>query len=136
MRLAEILPHFGSLLLRTDGAHEAEWRAVVELSQRESPEGCRAGCHPVDDTELYGAGPDDLLIRLQGHRTFVIVADERALLGPAHPLLVLGVSPEPGRTFRVEPAALWSVENNLSISNMDFHEFADNVDDDGVFRGF
>jgi len=29
-----------------------------------------------------------------------------------------------------------SVENNLSIANMDFSEFADNVDKDGIFRGF
>jgi hypothetical protein len=29
-----------------------------------------------------------------------------------------------------------SIENNLSLFNMDFWEFADNVDDDGVFRGF
>ena len=28
------------------------------------------------------------------------------------------------------------VENNLSISNMDFYEFADNADADGIFRGF
>jgi hypothetical protein len=31
---------------------------------------------------------------------------------------------------------MWGVENNLSVANMDFHEFADNVEDDGVFRGF
>jgi hypothetical protein len=43
---------------------------------------------------------------------------------------------EPGRTFRVIPREIWSVENNLSISNMDYHEFADNIDSDGVFRGF
>jgi hypothetical protein len=34
------------------------------------------------------------------------------------------------------PAELWSVENNLSLANMDFHQFADNVAPDGVFRGF
>ena len=28
------------------------------------------------------------------------------------------------------------MENNLSLFNMDFFEFADAVDDDGVFRGF
>jgi hypothetical protein len=27
------------------------------------------------------------------------------------------------------------VENNLSLANMDFDEFADAVDADGVFRG-
>jgi hypothetical protein len=31
---------------------------------------------------------------------------------------------------------MWSVENNLSLSNMGFEEFAESVDEDGVFRGF
>jgi hypothetical protein len=30
----------------------------------------------------------------------------------------------------------WSVENNLSLANMDFEEFANAVDVDGLFRGF
>jgi hypothetical protein len=28
------------------------------------------------------------------------------------------------------------VENNLNLWNMAWHEFADAVDDDGIFRGF
>ncbi|HET7601047.1 MAG TPA: hypothetical protein VFK09_12185 [Gemmatimonadales bacterium] len=43
---------------------------------------------------------------------------------------------EPGRTFRVVPRETWAVENNLSIANMDFAEFADRADPDGIFRGF
>jgi hypothetical protein len=31
---------------------------------------------------------------------------------------------------------LWAVENNLNLSNLDWEDFADAVDDDGVFRGF
>ncbi|MGF1568782.1 MAG: hypothetical protein ACFCVD_12050 [Nodosilinea sp.] len=48
----------------------------------------------------------------------------------------LGDWDEPGRTFRVIPREMWGVENNLSISNMDYYEFADSTDADGVFRGF
>jgi len=51
-------------------------------------------------------------------------------------VLVVDLYDEPGRSFRVVPQEAWSVENNLSISNMDFEEFADSVDADGVFRGF
>ena len=36
----------------------------------------------------------------------------------------------------VVPGQVWSIENNLSIANMDFFEFADRTDPDGVFRGF
>jgi hypothetical protein len=31
---------------------------------------------------------------------------------------------------------MWEVENNLSIANMGFEEFANAVDKDGIFRGF
>jgi hypothetical protein len=31
---------------------------------------------------------------------------------------------------------MWSVENNLSLANLDFVDFAESVDDTGVFRGF
>jgi hypothetical protein len=41
-----------------------------------------------------------------------------------------------GRTFRAIPSQIQGIENNLSIANMDFYEFADWVDEDGVFRGF
>jgi hypothetical protein len=31
---------------------------------------------------------------------------------------------------------MWSVENNLSLSNLDYDDFANSVDAFGVFRGF
>ena len=40
-----------------------------------------------------------------------------------------------GRTFRVVPSEMASVENNLSLANMDWKEFAEQVDPDGIFRG-
>jgi hypothetical protein len=36
----------------------------------------------------------------------------------------------------VIPTELWSVENNLALGNMDFKDFAQSVDADGVFRGW
>jgi hypothetical protein len=41
-----------------------------------------------------------------------------------------------GRTFRAIPSQIRAIENNLSLANMDFAEFADNAGADGVFRGF
>jgi hypothetical protein len=41
-----------------------------------------------------------------------------------------------GREFRCEVGEVASIEANLSIANIDFEEFADGVEDDGVFRGF
>jgi hypothetical protein len=41
-----------------------------------------------------------------------------------------------GRTFRSVPQEVEPIVANLWISNMDFFEFADRADPDGVFRGF
>jgi hypothetical protein len=71
-----------------------------------------------------------------GSRSFLFVVDRHALEHPDHPILVVDLRAEPGRTFRVVPSAVWAVENNLSIANLDFADFADAVGPDGVFRGF
>ncbi len=67
---------------------------------------------------------------------FVLLVDRVTLTHPERPILVVDLNDEPGRTFRVVPSETWGVENNLSICNMDYYEFADNVDADGIFRGF
>ncbi|MFN5185355.1 MAG: DUF6924 domain-containing protein [Planctomycetota bacterium] len=34
------------------------------------------------------------------------------------------------------PTTIQSIENNLSIGNMDFQDFANNTDSEGIFRVF
>jgi hypothetical protein len=58
------------------------------------------------------------------------------LTDPERPVVVVDLGAQPGRTFRVIPREMWGVGNNLSLANMDFREFADNADPDGMFRGF
>jgi hypothetical protein len=43
---------------------------------------------------------------------------------------------DPGYEFCTNPSQIQGIENNLSTANMDFGEFADSVDEDGVFRAF
>ena len=50
--------------------------------------------------------------------------------------MVMDLYTERGRAFRVIPSEIEGVENNLSLANMDFGEFADSADRDGIFRGF
>jgi hypothetical protein len=50
--------------------------------------------------------------------------------------LVIDIHGGCGNTCRAIPSAVQSIENNLSISNMDFFEFAGAVDKDGIFRVF
>jgi hypothetical protein len=69
-------------------------------------------------------------------RPFVFLADSDAFSQPDYPVLVVDLLDEPGRTFRVDPSEAWGVENNLRLANMNFADFADAIDPDGVFRGF
>jgi hypothetical protein len=41
-----------------------------------------------------------------------------------------------GRTFRSIPSEVEPIVANLSLANMNFAEFADNADREGIFRGF
>ena len=66
----------------------------------------------------------------------LFVGDTVAARSPEFPILVLDLRRQRGRTFRAIPSQIQAIENNLSISNMDFAEFADNAGADGVFRGF
>ena len=52
-----------------------------------------------------------------------------------YPLLVVDLQEERGRQFRAVAAEVALVDNNLSIANMGFEEFAGLVDESGVFRG-
>ncbi|GAB3849114.1 hypothetical protein GCM10027610_071720 [Dactylosporangium cerinum] len=69
-------------------------------------------------------------------RSFLFLVDSVTITHPEMPLLAVDLCYEPGRSFWVVPTEMWSVENNLSLFNMDFSDFANNVDPDGVFRGF
>lgn len=96
----------------------------------------RADVEPVDSREYEGLTTDQLLTLTQGsNQGVVLVIDREAISNPEHPVLVVDVAEEPGRTFRAVPSQIQGIENNLSIANMDWEDFADHVDDDGVFRG-
>jgi hypothetical protein len=126
-----------SLVLRTDFSDDSAWEALCLEIQR--PVGdFRAYVDFLSDPEYDGLTTEQLvtLVPKDFNHTFVFVVDQRALSHPDHPILVVDLSEDPGASFRVIPSEMWGVENNLSIANMDFYEFAENVDPDGVFRGF
>lgn len=66
----------------------------------------------------------------------MFLADAVTMKDPGHPLLVVDLSDEPGRTFRVPVQWFPDISANLSIANMDCAEFADAADGSGIFRGF
>lgn len=67
--------------------------------------------------------------------SFVVMVDTVALSQPEYPLLVVDLQEERGRHFRAIATEIASIDNNLSIGNMGFEEFAECADKNGVFRG-
>jgi hypothetical protein len=123
-------------LIRTDFESDSAWDAVCKAVQQKVGE-FSANVTPVNSPVFDGASLDRViaLASRAGH-SFVFVADAEALRNPEHPVLVVDLDDESGRHFRVIPSEAWGVEDNLSLANMDFDEFAEAVDEDGVFRGF
>ena len=126
-----------AVVLRTDFSDEACWRSVCAEVLAETADGLgirrrrrgsrlrRIRCGTV----LAGVGDD--------YRWgYLVVGDRVTMTQAEHPFLVLDLLHERGRSFRALPTEIQSIENNLSIANMDFWEFADSAGPDGVFRGF
>jgi hypothetical protein len=129
------IPETGNaLVLRTDFSDDSSWRTICAAIR--APAIFRASVEFFSDPAYDRAPPERLIQQMPDSHTFVFVVDALTVQHPEHPVLVIDLFAEPGRTFRVIPSSMWSVENNLSIGNMDFEEFADSVGVDGIFRGF
>ncbi|WP_211328734.1 DUF6924 domain-containing protein [Thermomonospora umbrina] len=122
-------------VVRTDFSDEARWGALCAAIATPSEEGFLASAGPVDDPAHRDLTTAQVVARFREAR-LVVVADAVTLGSEEMPLLFVDLREEPPGEIRVIPSQLWSIENNLSLANMDFAEFADSVDDDGVFRGF
>ncbi|MBO4140144.1 hypothetical protein J5U46_08320 [Micromonospora tulbaghiae] len=126
-----------ALVLRTDFSDEGAWDAVCAASIAPSVDGFAASLSFVSDPAFADLSPEQVAaLPMVSYRSFLFLVDNVTITDPETLLVALDLLHEPGRWFRVVPAEMWSVENNLSIANMDFFEFADAADPDGVFRGF
>jgi hypothetical protein len=140
-----------SPVIRADFAHEDEWtRVQVAITEPQTEDEFTANVEFIDDKAFDGLTAARLLeiVPADTGHSFAFLVDMQTLTHPDRPILVVnlydwaegledqGEGPQYGATFRVVPSEMWSVQNNLSLANMDWEEFADNVDDDGIFRGF
>ena len=152
-------------LVRTDFSDDAAWERVVQAVTAPDDFGDVAdpedggsenrsyapNVKAVDDPAFDGATVQSLVDAGHGKPLgYLLVADDRSMReavsgGEVTVVYVdLSVLPEDaeefgfvyGRGFRCEVGQVASIEVNLSIANMDFDEFADSIDTDGVFRGF
>lgn len=128
-----------SLVIRTAFSDDASWEHVCKLIQEpQTEDGFQACVECISDKACSGVTPGEVATFLPAgsQRAFVFLVDTVAIAHHEHAVLVVDLLENPGRSFRVVPSEAWSVENNLRLANMDFAEFAESVDTDGVFRGF
>lgn len=127
------------IVLRTEFSDQATWEKICVMLRK--PVGLfrfKANVEFLDDRNYEGINMEQLLelVPDEYNHNFIFLVDHIAVRLPDHPILVVDLFDEPGRNFRAVPKEIQGIENNLSIANMDFEEFASSVDNSGVFRGF
>lgn len=130
-----IIPGESSLAIRTDFSDESAWESIRDAINDPDNE-FEAYLDYISDKAFDRLTVEQLpsVLEEDSDVAFVFIIDRTALTDPEHPILVVDLLEEPGRTFRVIPKAVWAVENNLSIGNMDFGDFACAADKDGILR--
>ena len=139
----EMLPKTeNSPVIRTDFDNEDAWKAICDLIRQPVDDGFGgeffAYVSFIDNRAFRNLTEHELLERVPGDfgHSLLMIVDETAMRSLEFPILVMDLFDERGRTFRAVPSQIQSIQNNLSLANMDFDEFADCVDAEGVFRGF
>jgi hypothetical protein len=125
-------------IVRTDFSDGDRWRSVVAEALQGTREGFQANVEPIDNVEFRDLAVPQILDRLPCDVRFrvLFVVDAMAISDPIHPILAIDLHDEPGRTLRVLPSKVQSVENNVTLANMAFAEYVRASDVHEVFRGF
>jgi len=90
----------------------------------------------LEDEAFRKLGTEELLARVPSdyNHSFLFVVDSTAISHPEFPILVISLRGVDRRNFRAIPTTIQAIENSLSISNMDFFEFAAAVDEEESFE--
>ena len=153
-RIIQAFEQGGTPVVRTDFSDDEAWELVIYELTKPDDDGVEAHVTPVEDRALAGVTGDVLGGAFDGQGMsygYVVLADSSTMAEAVDGVdltvdyvdlsVAEGDEAElsesyPGRTFRCAALQFPSIEVNLSLANMDFAEFADNVAADGVFRGF
>jgi hypothetical protein len=130
------------LIVRTDFSDQEKWEAVCAALGEPDEDGFieefMDQVEIIDDIAYRDLTPQQIVALVpDGYDDPIVTVADKMTIGSAEmPILVIDLVDERGRAMRVIPAELPSIQANLSIANMDFYEFADSVEADGIFRGF
>ena len=123
-------------VIRTDYSDREAWDVVRAAILAPSDDGFRANVGFFDDPAYQDLTPGQVLALVPPDDEYlhpvIIVADKATITSASMPLLVLNLWEERGREIRIPAADLWGIENNLSIANMDFDDWADPAAEDGL----
>jgi hypothetical protein len=133
-------------LVRTDFTDDAAWERIVSALTRPvdfgdgdvDDGGYVPNIKPISEPAFEGLDPEALGRAYDEEMVGYVLLADSASMEHKDEITVLYVDlyDEPGRAFRCSADEVASIEANLAIANMDFEDFADHVDADGVFRGF
>jgi hypothetical protein len=130
-------------VVRADFSDDVVWEQLKEEIISPTNEGFLANVDFVEDRTLLGLDEATLVNAIPHaypHRyqhPVMFVVDSVTVSSPDHPLLVIDLHEDSAsRPFRSVPRQVQAIENNLSLANMDFSEFARAADADRLFRGF
>lgn len=135
-------PDLGLLLVRTDYSDDRAWRAALSaataLYDMDDFERTGALLRPVESPALSNLTPEELVaLACEDYLSQIAVADAQTMRDQTVLFVDFNeLNGQVGRTFRSIPSEVEPIVANLSLANMDFAEFADNTNPDGIFRGF
>jgi hypothetical protein len=135
-------PDLGLLLVRTDYSDDRAWHAALSAATAvyDVDDFGRMGAllRPVESPDLSNLTPEELAaLAREDYLSEIAVADAQTM----HDQTVLFVdfnelNGQAGRAFRSIPSEVEPIVANLSLANMDFADFVDNTNPDGIFCGF
>ena len=130
-----------AIVVRTDFDNQAAWNQVVKLIRAPvelAGEAFYAHVDLMDDARYRNVSTAEViaLVPAEYKFSFLFIVDQRTLSSNDFVVLVVDLNGSDHQSFRAGPSDIQGIENNLSIANMDFAEFANAVDENGTFRGF
>ncbi|MCB9034767.1 MAG: hypothetical protein H6553_13085 [Chitinophagales bacterium] len=126
------------LVLRTDFSSDSEWEYICDMISESGKDlGFKPYVEFLNRREFKGLKQKDILNMLCYYKhPLIFIVDNITIENKEYPILCVDLYDELGASFRVIPSEIWSVENNLSIANMDFLDFMNATDKDEIFRGY
>ncbi|MGC4897620.1 DUF6924 domain-containing protein [Micromonospora sp. DT31] len=141
--MAELPGTWSVPVVRADFTDDAVWNQIRMRIAEPTEEGFGADVDFVEDRALDGLDEASIVASYppsyphEYRHPVLFVIDAIAVSTPGHPVLVINLNAGvDARPFRALPTQVQAIQNNLSLANMDYIEFATSAGLDGVFRGF